>query len=156
MMAMKDWSKSSEAFCVAARKGPAPWSVPQMAMPESRTMTVAVSRGPNRNAAQASNGTVRYSNENRPPKTTPATARTATMRNAPSGKLVDEIGTEQGFQRITGRDAKRGSGGTRRGQVGEECSEEHAGPYAGPHEQEGRQGDPRRRPDRCRAGVQER
>src|SRR5438552_16181104 len=55
-----------------------------MAMPENRTITVAVSRGPNRNAAQASRGTVRYSNEKMPPNTTVPTIRTADASNAPS------------------------------------------------------------------------
>src|SRR5437773_1801878 len=151
MIAMKAWSKSSEAFWVAARNGPAPWSVPQMAMPESRTITVAVSRGPNRNAAQASRGTVRYSNEKMPPNTT-----VPTIRTADAGESGHQSRANQSLQCIPDRNAHRGDQGPGSGQVGEKRAGEHAGPHAGAQQQDRRQGDPGRRPHHCRAGIQER
>ena len=53
---MYAWSIRREVFGVCVMNGPKPRSVPQMAIPASKKMAVAVSRWPKRKAAQISMG----------------------------------------------------------------------------------------------------
>lgn len=85
------WSSTRDSFGESRTKGPYPLSVPHRATAASSVVTVAVSRGPNRKAAQTRIGVQRKSSGNRllsvgsqPPNTTMPTSRSAASRPASS------------------------------------------------------------------------